>query len=675
MTRVSEVDPANEERPYLLPDDPTLPYGRGELTAIMPPSLVRSALQAWRPFPTVVERDAWRAVPAARQAEALEQAKAALVAPWPELRASVFADFQRNGDRSRFELPHFERRRLLRDLVLGAGLTGDEQFADPVLDAVWAICEESFWGVPAHSYSVRHPRLPLPATDEPVIDLFSAETGAQLAWSRYLLGDLLVEAGGEAFDERVVAEIDRRLLTPLLQRDDWRWLAREDRNPNNWTPWICSNLLVAVLLTENDADRRAKQVSKIIASLDAYIDQLSPDGGCSEGQSYWAVGPAKLLDCLDALHGASDGVLDGFTLPKVAVISRYPVAMHVAGREMIQHADGHGQWLLEGSPLHRAGRFLHDAEATQLAIHFRDTPVTRPERAKTNLWRGLSELFEPGFVDAPATDAPLPLQRWFPYLQVLSARQSAGTSDGFLLCMKAGHNGEHHNQNDVGALSVALDGHHVVVDPAVGVYTKQTFGPRRYELWEMNSDWHSLPVVSGTAQRHGVEHRARSVSCHDGSRKVSMTADLASAWPAGAGLDSYVRTATLDRDAQQIVVRDTWRGPGVSSLVLPLTLAAEPSLDEGGSAGLGHRRVRLQTKAGFLNLDLEGAAEVEIEVRELDDPNLKGLWGERLWRLLITPDGDLHRGVVKLTFSRSAGDSRSRDNRRAHQDAQPLSVS
>lgn len=656
MTTAPPTTAVDEERPYRLPADPTLPYGRGKLTAAMPPSLVRSSLRAWHPFPTLAERDGWAAVPTARRTEALAEAEQALTAPWPELRASVFADYQRNGDRSRFELPHFERRRLLRDLVLGAGLSGDARFTDPVLDAVWAICEESFWGVPAHSYSTRHARLPLPATDEPVIDLFAAETGAQLAWARYVLGDRLVEAGGEAFDQRVVAEIDRRLLTPLLQRDDWRWLARESRNPNNWTPWICSNLLVAVLLTEADDERRASQVSKLVASLDAYVAQLLPDGGCSEGQSYWAVGPAKLLDCLDALHGASGGVLDGFTLPEVAVLSRYPVAMHVAGREMVQHADGHGQWLLEGSVLHRAGRFLDDPEARQLAVHFRDTPVTRPERAKTNLWRGLSELFEPGFVDAPPADAPLVRQRWFPDLQVLAARQSGGTSEGFLLCLKAGHNAEHHNQNDVGALSVALDGRHVVVDPAVGVYTKQTFSPERYRLWEMNSDWHSLPLVNGTVQQPGPERAARAVGCEDDGSAVTMTADLAAAWPDDAQPASYVRTATLDRTAQRVVVTDTWHGPDVTSLVLPLTLAVEPTLAEDTSTEPGRRRVRLRTSAGALDLDVDGAAALEVEVKELDDANLRGLWGERLWRLLVTPAGDPREGALTLTFSRAADD-------------------
>lgn len=632
------------DRPYDLPDDPTLPYGRGELTAIMPPRLVTESLGAWHPFPTGSERAAWDAVAEPRRTALITAADAALSEPWPALKASVFAEFQRSGDRARFERDHFARRRIVRDLVLGACLTGQDRFTDPIMDATWSICEESFWGVPAHSFSRRLEPLPLPDISEPVIDLFAAETGAQLAWTRYLLGERLEEAGGQAFDERLMAEIDRRLLTPFLDRDDWTWLAKEHRHPNNWTPWVCSNLLVAALLTQADPGRLAVIVSKIIASLDVYVDQLLEDGGCSEGQSYWAVGPAKLLDCLDALHGASDGRLDGFGIPRVRTLSRYPVAMHLGGRDMVQHADGHGQWLLESSTLHRAGRFLDDQQARQLAIHLRDAAAVRQEQSGTNLWRGLSELFEPGYADAPATDPPLIKERWFDDLQVLVAREAAGTADGFFLCMKAGHNAEHHNHNDVGGLSVAIGGRHLVVDPAVGVYSKQTFSAQRYQLWELNSDWHCLPIINGLVQLPGAEYAGRDVRSAVVGNSIMMSAELAAAWPEQLGLASYRREAVLDRDRRRVVVTDTWHGSGISSLLLPLTLVTEPKITG--------RDVLLRVGGATVSLEIVGAAEIGVESKALDDPNLQALWGDRLWRLLVTPESPLDHGEMRLVFNR-----------------------
>lgn len=642
MTVRTAVD---EERPYALPADRSLPYGRGEMTALMPPSLVRSALSDWHPFPTADERQEWDGLSTRTHDELIQRAERALSREWPQLRASVFADFQRNGDRSRFEDPHFARRRILRDLVLGAALTVDDRFTDPIMDAAWSICEESFWGVAAHSFSRRYDRFPLPDTDEPVIDLFAAETGAQLAWTRYLLKDRLISAGGEAFDDRIVREIDRRLLTPMVQRDDWFWLGFNGGVQNNWNPWVCSNLLVVTLLTEADRDRRAGLVSKIIAALDAYVDQLLPDGGCSEGQSYWAAGPAKLLDCLDALYGASGGVLNGLTLPTVAALSRYPVAMHVDDRDMIQHADGHGRWLTEASVLHHAGRLLDDPQARQLGIFLRDTEGPPAERSQTNLWRALAEIFEPGYADAPATEPPLLEQRWFPDLQVLVAREQDGSSDGFLLCMKGGHNAEHHNHNDVGGITVAVDGRSLVIDPGVGVYSKQTFSPQRYEIDEVNSDWHGLPIIGGAVQSPGRQYAARDVRFTEDDHAVSLSAELAGAWPSEAKIEGYRRTARLDRSSGQVVITDEWHGPGVEAIQLPLTVASEPEIDgQLVSWLLGGRRVQLQ---------VDGARRIDVEVKELADLKLAGRWGERIWRLLITPRDAAQHGQLRLVFSRT----------------------
>ncbi len=69
---------------------------------------------------------------------------------------------------------------------------------------------------------------------------------------------------------------------------------------------------------------------------------------------------------------------------------------------------------------------------------------------------------------------------WFPSTQVLLARPAAGSAAGLTLAVKGGHNGEHHNHNDVGSVVVALGGVPVLVDAGRPTYTAQTFGPDRY---------------------------------------------------------------------------------------------------------------------------------------------------------------------------------------------------
>jgi hypothetical protein len=58
---------------------------------------------------------------------------------------------------------------------------------------------------------------------------------------------------------------------------------------------------------------------------------------------------------------------------------------------------------------------------------------------------------------------------------------------------------------------VALDRRPLLIDVGVGVYTRQTFGPQRYEIWTMQSSWHNVPEVDSIQQAAGRDHAARRV--------------------------------------------------------------------------------------------------------------------------------------------------------------------
>ena len=77
-----------------------------------------------------------------------------------------------------------------------------------------------------------------------------------------------------------------------------------------------------------------------------------------------------------------------------------------------------------------------------------------------------------------------------------------------MLATKGGHNGEMHNQNDVGNVIVHVDGESVISDIGRGRYTKAYFGPERYEHIANSSRGHSVPVPNGQEQLPGGEHGA-----------------------------------------------------------------------------------------------------------------------------------------------------------------------
>ncbi|RQW07240.1 heparinase, partial [candidate division KSB1 bacterium] len=213
--------------------------------------------EAWQPFPTWADRDGLGQIPENIREIAIAEATKLLQTDWPPLPASVFLQYARDGNRSNYEALSFGRRHKLAALVLAELFEGQGRFMDQIVDGVWAVCEESFWGVPAHNDGRG-----LPDVDRPIVDLFAAETGAMMAWIYYLLAPQLDEIN-PLVTQRMLRETDARILTPYLEHNDWGWLGFSwrqrsgyQRPVNNWNPWINSNIITCALILEQDPQRR-----------------------------------------------------------------------------------------------------------------------------------------------------------------------------------------------------------------------------------------------------------------------------------------------------------------------------------------------------------------------------------------------------------------------------------
>ena len=144
----------------------------------------------WHPFPKAGERAAWERLPEDVLQKLLTDGETCAETEIPALPASLYLEYQREGNRSRYQDAWFARRRLLNELALAECVEGKGRFLDPLANVAWAICEESSWVFPAH---IRRQKAGtgLPDTTEPVVALFSAETASSLAWVVYLLEEQL----------------------------------------------------------------------------------------------------------------------------------------------------------------------------------------------------------------------------------------------------------------------------------------------------------------------------------------------------------------------------------------------------------------------------------------------------------------------------------------------------
>ena len=574
-------------------------------------------LRPWRPYPPVTDRRYWARVPRETREQLLAQTAPMSGKPWPLLTATEYARFTADGDRQAYERPYFARRDKLSAAVITALLTGDTS-AD-ITDGVWLLCEETTWCLPAHQPGG------LPDPDSPQVDLFAAETAALLAWTALLTGE---------HEDRVRREVRLRVLDPYRARDDWRWLGLNGHEHlNNWTPWIHSNLLIASLLFDDEPQVTA---NRAVAALDRYLDAVPDDGGCDEGASYWWRAGASLAECLETLAEACGNDFGAFQLPKVKAIARYPMTAHVADNVHVNFADGGIR--PPGIVPHLLYRFAVRTGDSELRQHARATQphaaslVTGPN---SSLGRVLGAITDEEWAAAPPEPFPAPLQSWLPATGVLTAREREGDPAGLFLAAKAGHNDESHNHNDVGSFIVAYKGRPLLIDPGAGVYTRQTFGPDRYQIWTMQSSWHNTPAPAGHPQAAGRAHRATDVSAALSAAAAELALDLTATYPATAGVRFWRRTLRLDRTAALISIHDSWELNQESERSVCYLITQEQPRVAGATITLPSGLV-IDIDA---TVDGTSAGGISVERRDLDDPQLRAVWGEHLYRITLALPG------------------------------------
>ncbi len=591
----------------------------------------------WHPWPTLADRAAWTGLPADTRSKLVAGGETVLKQPWAVLPATLFLEFARNGNRSRFEREIRTRRERLTALVLAECVEGKGRFLDEIGNGIWLQCEETFWGYPAH-LSLQKDGPGLPEVTEPVIDLFAAEASALLAWTDYLLGASLDKVHPKV-RTRLHHEVIRRVQTPFLARNDFWWMGLEaNRAMNNWTPWIVSNCLASTLLIEADPKLRAEVAEKSVRCLDRFLDSYHDDGGCDEGPGYWGHAGGSLFDNLEMLHSASDGKLNGFDVPLVAEMGRYMYRVQIADDWFVNFADASARTVPDWTLLYRFGRRINDPKLQAMGA---DVWRRHPETVGTNLWRVLPSLFGVDDLRKTPPAQALPRESWLSGIQVLTARSQEGSAKGLFLAAQGGHNAESHNHNDVGNFMVFVDGKPAIIDVGVETYSAKTFSPKRYEIWTMQSGYHNCPTVNGVMQGAGRQFEATSVAFSGGST-TELALDLGKAYPAQAGIESWRRTLRLDRGRNAVEVSDAWalRQAGGE---LAFTLMTTCDVQVAGNEVLlaGRARVRLE------------GPPVQIAVEEVrtEDARLKPVWGDVIRRILIRAAGVPQKGTLRTVIT------------------------
>ncbi|MCQ2445554.1 MAG: heparinase II/III-family protein [Clostridia bacterium] len=416
---------------------------------------------------------------------------------YPALRYRDRRRFYGDGDRSRFEKPYFHRRIVLSaGAILALLYPEEEKYLVAIEDVMWAILDEYSWALPAHTDGTLK-------GDLSIVDLFNAETGMALAEITFVLGERL----DEVIRDRVHKEIRRRVIE-TYREGHFGW----ETTDNNWAA-VCAGAVGCTLMYADPAEFK-RQEPRLLATMKCFLSGFPEDGTCLEGFSYWLYGFGYFVWFSD-LYKRFTGkdLLDD---PKVERIAGYIPRSILRGVTTVSYSDGTSTGIADLGLQH----YLH-------ARFPKSVPL--PPEENLSVWGGnigwLIYLraflyFDPAEKSSPLTEKDIFLPDAGQYL----ARRGK-----YAVAIKAGHNDEPHNHNDIGSFILATDEGQVFVDLGSGLYTRQYFEPAtRYTILCNSSFGHSVPYIAGQGQKEGRAYKGTIARNADG-----VTVEMADAYEKG----------------------------------------------------------------------------------------------------------------------------------------------
>ncbi len=185
-------------------------YAKDDLKTVLIP------LAQWTPFPKITDRAAWAKADEAMMKAYVKQAESYINYNWPSIPATTSLLIERTGDRDQYQGVSFEKRAVLGTLLLAEIYENKGRFVDPVINGIWSICEESWWGAAAHLPQTKE-YAGLMDVSKPFVELFSAETATYLSWVDYFLGEKL-DAVSPQIRKRIYYETNNRIFQPLMTK-------------------------------------------------------------------------------------------------------------------------------------------------------------------------------------------------------------------------------------------------------------------------------------------------------------------------------------------------------------------------------------------------------------------------------------------------------------------------
>ena len=583
------------------------------------------------------------ALPDSVKARLVKEGDKGLKYDWPALPASLYLDYKITGTRYNFERKNNERRKILNELAVAAIITKDKKYIPQIANGIWTLCEQSTWVLPAHIV-VQKEKTGLPDPYEVVIDLGSGTAAAQLSMIQFMLRDEL-DAYSKGIGKRVFAELNKRIFQPYLSRSDFWWMGFTGQPVNNWNPWVNTNVLMTALYSDLTADSVGLLIDKTVKSTDIFVNQYPDDGGCDEGPSYWSEAGGKLMRFIHVLNKLTNTSIDWKQQQLIYNMGSYISKVHIGDNNFVNFADAFSKSIPDPESVYSYGALFNDVPLKSFGAYLFGLQKHKLDNGNIIDFLETTSIYDSLTTLPPI--APLPAVSWFGDRQVLTARTKSESTKGLFLAVQGGHNAESHNHNDIGNFIVYANNTPVFVDAGVGSYTAQTFSSKRYELWNMQSVWHNCPTINGVMQKEGIQYKATNVLYAKNTSGVSVSMDIAMAYPTEAAVKKYERKFDFDQSKNTIQLFENyemleWKSPLVQSFLVFI----KPTIEKPGQLSFA-----LQDGASVTFKYDAKLFDIAIEDKQLDDERIIGIWGKQLYRIQLVAKGNKKAGKHNFSFA------------------------
>lgn len=601
----------------------------------------------FEPYARYSNRAFWDSiVPEKQKAAIIRQAEKSAKYIYGTVPLTTYLAVKRNGNRMINEDHYKARRDNFRNLILGELVEGNGRFIDPIIDAAWSLCEQTSWAISAH-LNLQKTGVGVPDQSEPIIDLTVGEIGNLLGWSYYFFKDQF-DGVNPLIATRIQSEINNRIIQPYLSRNDFWWMGYKPGHlVNNWNPWCNFNVLTATMLTSDDAETKAKVMRKTLNSTDKFINYYKADGGCEEGPTYWDHAAGKLLEYLEFVDRISNGNINIFDQQIVKRMGEYIALSHVGNGYYMNFADASAFAKGLSDIIYRYGKSIHSKDLKEFAAYVMHSTGQSDKYVASTLDMTLQKMLIWNELQNTPANAYYPGHFFLEGTEVAGVRSKSGTTDGFFLATKGGYNNESHNHNDVGTFSLYYNTDPVLIDVGVGTYTAKTFSKDRYTIWTMQSAYHNLPYINGKQQAFGSDFKAKDMQFSNSRNGAMISLNIANAYPAETNCKYWNRTYKFDRK-KGLEISDDFLLTEAQSANQIMFMVAN-GVDE-----IAEGKLRLKGKKEALIFHYnKNQFNFEVEEIKLDDPRLSNVWGDKVYRLILTAKNSNTKDFYKFNITKN----------------------